>query len=657
MAVRDCRQQHGRARAGPRRASPGAHCRTWRDLPRPPCHRWRVARRSAATAGARPHRHARSAARQGRARRVCRRRSLPAPRALYGRTAMSNPLDRALSACAREPIHQSGAIQPHGYLISCALPDWTIRHVSANIEAVTGFAPEDMLRQSLREFFTGDLIEPIAETIAFAEAGAPPQRAAIGNIGPMAQLCDIGVHVADGLVHIEIEVQPQNASAERSPTMTAQAMISRLAGHDDADGFNQQVVEQVRQLTGYDRVMIYRFRHDNAGEVVAECRDPAMPSYMGLRYPASDIPAQARALYLRNRVRVIPDVSYVPVPIVPDRHVSGEPLDLGQHALRSVSPVHMEYLRNMDVAASTSISIVVGGRLWGLIACHHRTPRRLSPGVRASADLFGLFVSMRIAAREQQLALIYEDESRLVRDTLAMRLDAAPDPRLALPDNLDLLCRAVDSDGVALFQHGQWHTAGRAPDAAAKPQLARWVDRATAPGVLATATAGDWLGDLDGDGLAGVLAVPLDPATEDWLFFFRCEEVEEVRWAGRPDEPMQLDASGNRLGPRRSFAAWHEIVRGRSVPWSDADFRTADRLSMLLRERYRRSQLHVEVSDLRARRTRVEVRDQRERLLRLSELLDGLVHVGPDEAARLAARISVLETELQLLIASETGGR
>ncbi len=566
---------------------------------------------------------------------------------------MTKLLDRALAACAREPIHQSGAIQPHGYMISCALPDWTIRHVSANIEEVTGYPPEDMLRQSLREFFTSDLIEPIAETIGFTEAGAPPQRAAIGNIGPMAQLCDIGVHVADGLVHLEIEVQPQNASGERSPTMAAQAMISRLAGHDDADGFNQQVAEQVRLLTGYDRVMIYRFRHDDAGEVVAEARDPDMPSYLGLRYPGSDIPAQARALYLRNRVRVIPDVSYVPVPVIPDRHANGDPLNLGQHALRSVSPVHMEYLRNMGVAASASISIVAGGRLWGLIACHHRTPRRLSPGVRASADLFGLFVSMRIAARDQQRAVAQEDDARQVRDTLSLRLAAAPDPRLALPDNLDLLLRAVASDGVALFQRGQWHTAGRTPGADAKPRLVRWAEHRSAPNIIATANASDWEGDVDGDGLAGVLALPLDPATGDWLFFFRCEEVEEVRWAGPPGEPMQLDASGNRLGPRRSFSAWHEVVRGRSLPWSDADQRTADRLSMLLRERYRRSDLHVQVSDLRARRTRMAVRDQRERLLRLSELLDGLVHVGPDEAARLAARISVLESELQTLIGSE----
>lgn len=562
----------------------------------------------------------------------------------------SPELDRALQACANEPIHLSGAIQPHGYMISCALPDWTIRHVSANIEELTGASVEEMLRHSLREFFTQDLIGPIAETIGFSELGAPPQRAAVGNIGPMAQLCDIGVHVADGLVHLEIEVQPRSTSSERSPTVVAQAMIARLAGNEEAEDFNQQVAEQVRLLTGYDRVMVYRFRHDDAGEVIAESRDSEMPSYLGLRYPGSDIPSQARALYMRNRVRVIPDVSYVPVPVVPDRRADGQPLDLSQHALRSVSPVHMEYMRNMGVAASASISVISGGRLWGLIACHHRTPRQLSPGVRAAADLFGLFVSMRIAAREQQGALSHEEDARSVRDTLAVRLDAASDPRLALTSELELVRKAIGCDGVALVQNRHWHTAGRTPGPDAMPMLAGWIAQRSGPGLLSTHRAEDWLGEADGDGLAGVLALPLDPGADEWLYFFRCEEVEEIRWAGRPDEPMQLDASGNRLGPRASFAAWHETVRGRSVPWSDADYRIADRLSMLLRERYRRSHMRAEIGDLRARRTRMEVRDQRQRLLQLSELLEGLVHVGPDEAARLAERISTLETELQSLI-------
>ena len=290
---------------------------------------------------------------------------------------MTPELERALQTCASEPIHLSGAIQPHGYLISCRLPDWSIHHVSANIEALTGAAPEDMLRHSLREFITGDVIQTIAETVGFADPGAPAQRAAVANIGPMATLCEVSVHAIDGLVHIEIEPQ-QRGAGDRSPTVVAQAMIARVAaGSEDEGAFRQRVVEQVRLLTGYDRVMVYRFRHDDSGEVVAEARDEDMPSYLGLRYPASDIPAQARRLYLHNRIRVIPDARYAPVPVLPDRSAGGQPLDLSQMSLRSVSPVHLEYLANMGVAASMSISIVAGGRLWGLIACHHREVRHV----------------------------------------------------------------------------------------------------------------------------------------------------------------------------------------------------------------------------------------------------------------------------------------
>ncbi|NYZ61362.1 GAF domain-containing protein [Luteimonas deserti] len=565
---------------------------------------------------------------------------------------MNPALQRALDACSSEQIHLSAAIQPHGHLISCQLPDWTIRHVSANVESLTGAPPEAMLRHSLREFLTDDLIQSIAETIGFGEPGAPPQRAAVANIGLLAHLCDVSVHVADGLVHIEIEPQPRSAG-ERSPTVVAQTMIARVANSANIADFNQRVAEQVRLLTGYDRVMVYRFRHDDAGEVVAESRDSELTSYLGLRYPASDIPAQARALYLRNRIRVIPDARYTPVPIVPDRDARGMPLDLSQHALRSVSPVHLEYLANMGVAASMSISIIAGGRLWGLIACHHRVPRRVPPGVRAAADLFGLFVSMRIASREQQHAAAVEEEARSVRDTLALRLANASTPRMALAGELDLLVRAVDCEGAGLLQDGHWHSAGRAPAETSVPSLLAWLRRegVGTGGVVSTERAETWAGSLEAaDGLAGVLAVPLDLGRDEWLFFFRCEQVEDVRWAGSPETPFVIDEEGDKIGPRASFAAWHETVRGLSAPWCDADFRVVERLHLVVRERYRRTGPQVDASDIHSRHARLDLRSQRHRLMQLSELLNGLVHVSPEEAAKLSQRINLLETELQGLI-------
>jgi len=568
---------------------------------------------------------------------------------------MTPELERALQTCASEPIHLSGAIQPHGFLISCRLPDWSVAHVSANIESLTGVAPDGMLRHSLREFITDDVIQSIAETIGFSEPGTSAQRAAVSNIGPRAMLCEVSVHAVDGLVHIEIEPHARGA-AERSPTVVAQAMIARIAQGDGDEAFHQRVAEQVRQLTGYDRVMVYRFRHDDSGEVVAESRDAQMPAYLGLRYPASDIPVQARRLYLHSRIRVIPDARYGPVPILPDRDGRGAPLDLGQLSLRSVSPVHLEYLANMGVAASMSISIVAGGRLWGLIACHHRSPRHLAPGLRAAADLFGLFVSMRVAAHEQHEAARLEDEASTVRDTLALRLSGTDDAFLALAGEVELLRRALPCDGVVLLQAGGRHAAGRTPPDERLPGILAWLRRTTAPGAVAsTDRCADWNPDgAAADGIAGVLAVPLDPARDGWLLFFRCEQVEEVRWAGRPDAPLALGDDGRRIGPRRSFEAWNETVRGTSAPWSDADLRIASRLQLALQELRHRHGGHAEVRDLRGHRSRLDLRGQRDRLRQLSELLDGLVHVDAGQTAALAGRIAQLEEELQLLAASSS---
>ncbi|GAB3736698.1 hypothetical protein GCM10028862_21490 [Luteimonas pelagia] len=563
---------------------------------------------------------------------------------------MNARLQSALQTCASEPIHLSGAIQPQGFLVACALPDWSIRHVSANIGDLLGVDPPEMLGHALREFVTDDVVQALADTVSFGDAGAVSQRAAAANIGHMAQLCDLSVHYADGLVHVEIEPQPQ-AAAERSPTVVAQSMITRVAGSDDDAGFFQGVAEQVRRLTGYDRVMVYRFRHDEAGEVVAEARDSEVDSFLGLRYPASDIPPQARALYVTNRVRVIPDAAYVPVPIVPDRTDEGAPLDLSQHMLRSVSPVHIEYLRNMGVAASMSISIVVAGRLWGLVACHHLTPRPVPPGVRAACDLFGLFVSMRVAAREQQAATRAEDAARQVRDTLALRLDRATDPRHALLSELPLLMRAVPCDGVGLWHEGHWHSSGRAPGADAAPGLLAWV--ADVGGAMPSTTrAEDWTTADKADGLAGVLAFELSPDSGEWLVFFRCEEIEEVRWAGAPDAPFTIDDDGRKIGPRKSFASWRETVRGRSAPWRDCDRRQGERLRVMLRERHRRDRDRFAsvISDLAGQRTRADVRSQRERLGRIAALFDGLVNLGDAEAGRLARHIDVLEAELNALM-------
>lgn len=546
--------------------------------------------------------------------------------------------------CAKEPIHLSGAIQAHGYLVSCAMPDWTVRQVSSNIEALLDVPVDALLGHSLREYVSEEVLQAVLDTLALVSPGATAQRAGQANLGPLGTACDLVVHVADDLVHIEIEPRHERGLSPQ-PTALAQSMISAVA-HEPPENFHEYVAAQVRGLTGYDRVMVYRFLHDGTGEVVAEARADDMEPYLGLRYPASDIPPQARALYLRNRLRVIPDVDYVPVPIVPGT-VDGRPLDLSQHALRSVSPIHLEYLRNMGVAASMSISIIAGGRLWGLIACHHRAPRLVPPVIRAAADLFGLFVSMRVAGAEQQRALAHFEHAQQVRDALILRLASARDFDAALGDELTLLRTSLGADGAALWTHSRWQASGHTPDPRRVAALVDWLQSQGASSIVATERADDWSPSVDGDPVAGVLALRL--AADDWLLLFRDEQVETVRWAGEPDKALMPAGDGLRIAPRRSFAVWRESVRGRSAPWTDADRRGAGRLHQLLTEQRRRIQTRTDMPALELQRRQVDMADRRQRLDQLAQMLEGFAHLEPGASARLDARIEALEAELHRL--------
>lgn len=576
---------------------------------------------------------------------------------------MNEPLEATIDDCAREPIHLAGAIQPHGYLISCSRADWTVQHVSANIEALFGAPPEEIIGRPLRELIQDDVLQIIGDTVASSESGDTARRAGAANIGDMASVCDLTAHVDGDLLHLEIEPQPRQIepqprrNRQDSASGVAQSMMASVGASDDPADLYQRSAEQVRLLTGFDRVMIYRFRHDDSGEVIAEsCSDDLEP-YLGLRYPASDIPPQARELYLRNRLRVIPDVGYAPVRLVPPLSANGAPLDLSQHVLRSVSPMHLEYLRNMGVAASMSISIVSGGRLWGLIACHHSIPRLVPSAVRAAADLFGMFVSMRVSAREHQEMLARYESAQLVRDALAERLSLANDFDTALVEELALLARALDSDGAVLWQGGQWHASGRAPGSTDPRPLLEWLRRQEQPLVAMTEHAEDWsVPSLQAQGLAGVMAIHLGVA-DDWLFVFRTEQIEQVRWAGEPNKAIVVTDDGQRIAPRKSFATWRETVRGHCIPWTDGDRRGAERLRRVLLDQRRRAFAPArDASDIVSQRHRQALADQMQRLDQIATRLNGLVHLDDAQTTRIGMQIAQLEVDLAGLMRGSTSG-
>ncbi|RYD72046.1 MAG: GAF domain-containing protein, partial [Verrucomicrobiaceae bacterium] len=300
-----------------------------------------------------------------------------------------------LQACSREPIHIPGAIQPHGILICIRSADATVLQVSANSAGTLGCEPETCLN------------EPLANCLGAEQAAAVETVLKSGETDFPITLrfrdvdYDTLVHRSGELAILELAPRTDDSNAWNQIHHRLTRTIADLQRSPDLPSLCDAAVQAIADLTGFDRVMIYRFDPEWNGEVIAEIKAEGMDPYLGLHYPASDIPEQARKLYLRNWLRLIVDASYEPAPLLPVMNPdTGKPLDLSNSFLRSVSPVHLEYLRNMGVSASMSISLIREGQLWGLIACHHRVPRDLSFARRAACQLVGQIMSAEITNKE-----------------------------------------------------------------------------------------------------------------------------------------------------------------------------------------------------------------------------------------------------------------
>lgn len=497
--------------------------------------------------------------------------------------AIARQLEDDLRACAREPIHLSGAIQPQGWLLVASMPDWTLRHASANVEALFGVPLASMIGVSLQQWLSSEVLHALGNALTGGGGEqAGQQRAAQAEIGRDGRLCDFSVHRMGAHLHIEIE-PAEPAQRTQSPLVLAQAMIARLAGTRSLDEFHARAAQQMRALSGFDRVMIYKFLDDGSGKVIAESRRATLSPYLGLHFPASDIPAQARELYRRNRIRLIPDAGYAPVPILPLHDDQGRPLDLGFTALRSVSPVHLEYLRNMQVTASMSVSVLCDGRLWGLVACHHASARPLPMDMRAAADLFGMFYSMQVASRERAEEFDYESRARIVHDETVAGLATAADPFALLVERLPALPHLIPCDGAGLWRDGRWQGEGTTPPAEVVAGIIKALSAQVGQDVARTEAMADLAPDAAAasPGISGVLAIQVSPDRGAYLLLFRRELVEVVQWAGDPGQAYTRDGQG-RLSPRASFDAWQQTVRGRSAPWTPAECRIAERLRATL---------------------------------------------------------------------------
>jgi light-regulated signal transduction histidine kinase (bacteriophytochrome) len=482
-----------------------------------------------------------------------------------------------LTNCDREPIHILGAVQPIGFLVALT-QDWIVARVSANSARFFGEEPESMVGRPASDFFSAAARHALRNRLAILRGNDAVERLFGCTLFEDGAPYDIAVHMSGG--NIIVEAEPRTEEEHSDASNTVRSMIARLDRSEGLEAFFREGARQVKALTGYDRVMVYRFAENGAGEVIAEAVRPGIGSFHGLHYPASDIPGQARQLYRRNLLRVIADVDMEPVPIVPQLDAEGRPLDLSLSVLRAVSPIHIEYLRNMGVRASMSISIIAEGKLWGLFACHHYARRALSFERRSVAELFAQMFSMRLESRERQQIVDIERRARQISDQLLAAV-ASDEHLLNNPEWLrDLLTGAIQADGIGVWIDGAYSGVGATPPAEDIGELVRALNATAAGQIYATDHIASLLPDAGryAARAAGLLAIPISRQPRDYVILFRAELIRSVRWGGDPHKPVEYGPNGPRLTPRASFEEWKELVEGHSRPFTAAELRVAETL-------------------------------------------------------------------------------
>jgi light-regulated signal transduction histidine kinase (bacteriophytochrome) len=485
-----------------------------------------------------------------------------------------------LTSCDREPIRFPGSIQPHGFLLTLT-PDLTVLQASANLLDWSGSSAASALGRPLQDVIGAEAAAHLGPELAAGTVG--PRPFYLGTVTlANDQHFDVAAHAADQLIIVEFE------SVQRSRTADFRHLYPLLGDFllkvNDAstiDSLAQLAARHTRAVTGYGRVMIYQFDRDGHGHVLAEARDPAYHSYLGQRFPASDVPRQARELYALSRIRLIQDANYTPSLLVPAMNpVTGAANDLSFASLRSVSPVHLQYMRNMGTLASMSVSLMVKGKLWGLISCHNETPSPVGFEERAACEQLGQILALCIGAREDAHELQFRLDVRRVMVSMLGRLTQNQDFIGNLSKVFPELLQFARADGVAIVAEDHVMTYGDTPDTSQIAELVGWLQTRDHQDVFHTdALSLDYPGGAAiTRNASGLLSMPISKIHKHYLLWFRPEQVYSIDWAGNPHEKEQQAIAGGpgmQLSPRTSFAAWRETVHGHSRPWIAAEIELA----------------------------------------------------------------------------------
>lgn len=501
---------------------------------------------------------------------------------------MNDPINAStvdLTNCDREPIQIPGLIQPHGVLLVLKADTLEIIQVSRNIDEFLGYLPQDLLGQPLSTLFNSEQVNTIRRCLSGDFESMNPLSLSIQGSDECLQFDGI-VQRSEEVVLLELEPQQARGKTDFFDFyQQTQRTITRIQKATTLRQMCQVVVNEVRKLTGCDRVMVYQFDEAGAGSVIAEDTDQEIP-YLDLRYPPSDIPKQARQLYTLNWLRIIPKVPYQPIELIPTNNpLTNQPLDLSPSVLRSVSPIHVEYLQNMDVVASMSISLVQNQKLWGLIACHHSSPNYVPYSIRTVCEFIGQVVSLELANKEASEDLDYKMHLKSLQTQIVESLSQAQYFLDGMAQLDTQLLDLVSATGAAVCSGDRYVCVGETPSESEIDALLDWIKPHLHHNLFQTRSLAQMYPAATSFKAvaSGVLALEISKVHGNYLLWFRPEVLQTVNWGGNPNKPVKVaDDGSSRISPRKSFALWQEIVQGCSLPWKTCEIEMVAELRSLI---------------------------------------------------------------------------
>jgi len=541
----------------------------------------------------------------------------------------------SLDNCDKEPIHIPGQIQDFAVCLSTDAKLETIRHCSDNTLPVLGKTPQEVLGKNLPDIFSREIIHDLNNALSLSSSRLQRERATQCRFGDSDY--EIWVHYSNQFPVIEIEKIPDVDSNPGEVIRKVRSLVTYIGRTDDIHISFSNAVDGLRSLSGFDRVLLYQFDKEGNGEIKAESKAPGIESFLGLRFPSWDIPKQARKLLMKVPLRVVANVKGKPVPLL-CIDPNADPLDLSLAACRGQSPVHAEYLSNMGVISNMTLSIIVGGKLWGLFAFHHMSQHIIGPSLRGAAELFVQFYSLQMEQRQAGKRSLTRSMAKEFEDVILNRSGYADTAVAAVKSIAGPLCKFVEADGLSAVSNTEVLLHGITPSA----ETVREISRILLDDSKATVVETDCLLELgvEAGPSAGALAIQVGPVSKDALIFFRNEAIQSVTWAGAPEKQIVDGEDGPRLLPRGSFLAYVKEQKGKSLAWEENSFIAAEALREILNgAEYRRDER------LRA----IYVEELNHRVRNILALIRSLVRRTSESSTSLETYAKTLEQRISAL--------